>query len=63
MLPQILFCERCNLVSFGDVLLRFCLKNDNNIYPLCKNNVHAGWVLGHANYWRMLLNDAIWSVF
>ena len=30
MLPGILFsCDR-NLVSFGDVLLRFCLKNDQN---------------------------------
>ena len=29
MLPRFFLCDR-NLVSFGDVLLRFCLKNDKN---------------------------------
>ena len=29
MLPGNFLCDR-NLVSFGDVLLRFCLKNDKN---------------------------------
>ena len=29
MLPGIFLCAR-NLVSFGDVLLRFCLKNYKN---------------------------------
>ena len=28
--PRKYFLCDCNLVSFGDVLLRFCLKNDKN---------------------------------
>ena len=59
-------CERCNLVSLEYGLFRFCLKNDKNIYPLCKiminySHVCTCWV--GANFRRMLLNGEIWSLF
>ena len=38
MLSGPFLCERFNLVNIEDILLRFCLKNDKNIYPLLKNN-------------------------
>ena len=42
--PELILSERYNLVSFGDILLRFCLKNYKNIYPLFKHDTSAWWV-------------------
>ena len=37
-------CSPELILSFGDILLRFCLKNDKNIFPLFKYDTSAWWV-------------------